>query len=32
LTFDPITDDELILRAEELFLHLDREEDVHGRT
>ena len=32
LTFDPISDDELILSAEELFLHLDRQEDFNGGT
>jgi hypothetical protein len=31
-TFDPISDDELILSAEDLFMALDRREDVHGRT
>jgi hypothetical protein len=32
LSFNPISDDELILSADELFLDLDRREDVHGRT
>ena len=31
-TFDPISDDDLILSAEEMFLDLDRREDIHGRT
>ena len=31
LTFDPISDDELLISADELFLELDRREDMNER-
>jgi hypothetical protein len=32
LTFDPMSDDELVLSAEGLFLELDRREEANGRS
>jgi hypothetical protein len=32
LDLDPITDDDLILSAEEMFLELDRSEEVNERA
>ena len=31
-SIDPISDEELILSAEELFLDLERREELNGRT